>query len=1008
MAQPRPADLQFERRTPADGLSQGSVMSMLQDTQGFIWLSTADGLNRYDGKTFKTYYYDPLVSHTVASSYIPCITLDRQGTLWIASDGGGLSRYNRQTDDFTRFRHSDTDAYSIRNDKPSSLCAARNGRELWVGTEDGLSLLALTTRRFQDMAIPTNDSLSVYIKTIAEDLRGNVWVGTYRHGLFMYTPEKQVFRIPLPATYIEHILCDRRGRLWVATNTGVWVSNSPAGKQTTFNELLLAHDQGHRSAKGATAISQQADGNFWIGTKSEGLFWVSEDGRQQIQFRKNPQNPDALLDNYIYSLLTDRQNNLWVGTPTGLNIWFKQQKPFKRYVQDAEHAERHIGVVQAIWADDREILLGGIGYIAHIDRQSRRVTYLRNPFGDSSTEYWALYGEPDGRFLVGSSHGLFRLVDRNGHYVFQDFPNESVTRKLKPDLQEQGEHQINHITPISPGIYWLSSYDTGLYRWDSRRNTLKVYRHDKANPNSLPINYITALKADADGYFWVLSDNGISRYRGDTDDFLNFPYQGNHPGTISCPFTNDLYDDGQRLWIGTYGGGLNVFNKKTGRFSAYTTTNGLSNNLIYQVLPDQHKRLWLSTNRGINRFNPQTRQFTAYGISEGLSHIEFNSGASFRKADGELFFGGVDGVTAFYPDQIVPNQTIPPVWITGMSVNEQPLLNWSIGKSDAVRVVEAHQNRIGFTFRALNFVASDKNQYRYRLSNSQQDWVPIGTQTSVNFSNLPPGDYTFAVQGSNNDGRWNPEPATVYFRIRPPFYQTLWFRAAMVLLLLGGLLGFYQYRLHTLQQRQKDELAVMTRTQEAERKRFAEDLHDGLGANLSMLKLYLNMLGDRKVPIADLKQRSESLLNDSLDDLRRLIHDLSPRTLASIGLVNALHNLVQRINATGKLKVTYQADGFTERLEHTLEIHLYRMVQELLQNALKHAQASHISLSLSQPTDHIHVHYRDNGVGFDVAEAATRSNGLQNIRHRAQLLGGQYELTSQPGRGTQVLIDIPI
>ncbi len=1006
VAQPPDADIQFDRRTPADGLSQGSVMSLVQDQQGFIWLATADGLNRYDGKTFRTYYYDPLDNHTVGASYIPCVTIDRQGTLWVASDGGGLSRYNRQTDDFTRFRHSDGQPYSIRNDKPVSLYAARNGRDLWVGTEDGLSLLDLTSRRFQNIALPASQSLSVYIKTIAEDRQGNIWVGTYRHGLFMITPDKQAYRINIPATYIEHITGDRSGRLWVAANTGLWVANTPAGPQTTFRDIPVVQATGSSSLKWVKSIAGQADGSFWVGTKTEGLFWVSEDGTQQIQFRKNPQNPDALLDHSIDDLLTDRQGNLWIGTPTGLNIWFKQQKPFKRYVQDSEHAERHVGPVQAIWADNREMLLGGIGYMAHIDRQTRRVTYLLNPFGDSSTEYWTLYRERAGQFLVGSSYGLFRLTGRNGQYVFQDFPKGSVVRQLKPN--QQGEHQINQITPISPGVYWLASYDTGLYRWDSQRNTLKVYQYDKDNPQSIPINYITAVKPDRQGNFWVLTDDGISRYRPATDDFQNFRYQNNRPGTISCPFTNDLYDDGRHLWIGTFGGGLNKFDKKTGQFSVYTTAHGLSNNVIYQILPDQHEHLWLSTNRGISRFDLRTRQFIKYGLSEGLSHTEFNSGAGFQKADGELLFGSIDGATAFYPDQISPNQVIPPVWITGMSVNEQPLPNWFVGKSDSVRVFEASQNRIGFQFSALNFVAADRNQYRYRLSNSQEGWVSIGNQATMNFANLPPGSYRFDVQGANNDGVWNPEPATVYFQIRPPYYQTLWFRASMLGLLFGGLLGFYLYRLQLFEQRKKTELAVMTRTQEAERERFAEDLHDGLGANLSMLKLYLNMLADPKFPVADLKQRSETLLDDSLDDLRRLIHNLSPRTLASIGLVNALQELARRINATGVVLVAYQATGFTEPLESSLDIHLYRMAQELLQNALKHAEASHISLTLLLTPTSIRLDYADNGVGFDVKLASSRSNGLQNLRHRAQLLGGRYTVTSQPGQGTKTHIEIPL
>lgn len=467
-----------------------------------------------------------------------------------------------------------------------------------------------------------------------------------------------------------------------------------------------------------------------------------------------------------------------------------------------------------------------------------------------------------------------------------------------------------------------------------------------------------------------------------------------------------LHDDGRHVWVCTTKGlfRFSTINKPP---LCYNEATGLPNAFVYGLLPGRAGEFWFSTNRGLCRFDPRTSTTWGYGLGDGLQSYEFSGNGFYRARNGELFFGGSRGFNHFYPDSIRYNPHPPTVQLTGFTVAEKPYpLPTYIGETRQL-TLPPPDNTFALTYAAFDYYSAGDNRYQYRMQGLDTNWVQAGTQTVARFTKLPPGQYVFEVRAANNDGIWG-QPQRLTMLLEAPFYLTIWFRLLMLGCLLAGLFGFYRYRLFTLRQQQQHDLATVVQTQETERSRFAQELHDGVGANLATLKLYLNNLGHPRIPPADLKVRSLSLLDDSIIDLRRLIHDFSPQSLAQLGLAEALHQTANRLTDTGNVRVEVCIQSLPDRFDPAIEINLYRVVQELLQNAQKHSGATLVQLRLTARPDCLTLDYTDDGRGFDPTVVEPHSHRLVNMQNRVQLLGGTHRVSSTPGAGVQIRVEVPL
>ncbi|KAA9352721.1 sensor histidine kinase [Larkinella humicola] len=977
----------FTHLTVGDLNAETSVSLIHQDRQGFLWVGTMNGLFRYDGQNMVTHRNHPQKENTLNHNLVSALVETGQ-ELWIGTWGNGnvVNRLNKRTGAISRIR-------LVRDLNPAySTALTLHDGSILIGGANSICHFLPGSAQHDVLA-------SERVSSFWEDADHTVWAAS-QDGKLLHIRVEKPRLVLLDSLRFSHsintIVPDKQGRVWFGTDKGLqqW-----RGKPQPIPDALRN--------KAITSICAAFDGSLWIGTQKHGLFrWDSQTNR--TDHFVSDERPNNLHSNVIQHVFEDQSHLLWIGTEKGLYFTDLIPSPF----QQIPFADSQGNDGLPLYEDTNGILwVGGQNFVWQYDRRTQR--YLPDkipttrttqiiPNKDGNIWITALTAQKVGPYQPNQKpQVLERLIESPQKPVYK--PGFFVMTTLEDKAHNQ----------------WFGMYFQGV---SMREPSGQWHHYGKDVIGGIAVSRIIQAR---DGTIWISKwDSGLSHLTGGTwqkPEFEHFrPNQDKTKDTIgttalSYSVASDLMEDRNgNIWIATFGGGINVLNPKTKKIQIFTESDGLPSNSVLTVLEDNQGMIWLSTLNGLARLDPQTRRFVTYKTKDGLPSNTFLFFGKAKNAKGELFWGTNGHIVVLDPKKLTQTINHAPVYLTDLKLFNQSvipsadgILNHQLMFTNQVRVPYS-QAMLTLDFASLFYRNPTQVQYAYRLKGFDDTWNYVSNQRTATYTYPTPGSYEFQVKASLDGQTWTELVHPLTIVVEPEWYQTLWFRAGMLLLLLGGLLGLYLYRLHILQQRQKAELAVMTRTQETERKRFAEDLHDGLGANLSLLKLYLNMLGDSKVPVIELKQRSENLINDSLDDLRRLIHDLSPRTLASIGLVNALHELARRVNATGKLEVAFQATGFTEKLEHSLEIHLYRMVQELLQNALKHAQASHVSLTLSRTPDGIQLTYEDNGIGFDVAQATSRSNGLQNLRHRAQLLGGRYEVMSESGQGTQTHIEIPV
>jgi signal transduction histidine kinase len=474
------------------------------------------------------------------------------------------------------------------------------------------------------------------------------------------------------------------------------------------------------------------------------------------------------------------------------------------------------------------------------------------------------------------------------------------------------------------------------------------------------------------------------------------------------------------LWIGTDGGGLNRLNTVTEQFTSLTTKDGLPNNVVYSILTDTSLQLWMSTNNGLIRFDPRTNDIAAYDAQDGLQSNEFNRNEYYKTGDGKFYFGGIYGYNAFYPSQILKN-TIPPiVVITEFRLFNNPViggdlssvLNRSITETDSI-VLEYTDNMFSFQFAALDYNAPKKNRYAYQLAGFNSDWINANTARIATYTNIDPGTYVFRVKASNSDGVWNEEGTNIVVTVLPPFWMTWWFRGFLVLIFVSTGPTIYYFRVSQLkreQRRQQEVSRMLIESQEAERKRIAQEMHDSLGQELLVIKnravMGLKTAGEDSKEKRQLEQISDGATN-VLTLVRTLSHGLRPPELDRLGVTETIRSILSNVREASNMTLHAELDVIDGMIKKEDEINLIRILQEALNNIEKHSGASVIDISIKCEQRHIAFTIKDNGKGF-AADTVKHGIGLAGISERVRILHGAIAITSAPAEGTMISIDIPM
>ena len=808
-------NISFNHLTVEDGLSQNSVYCIFQDSKGFIWFGTQDGLNRYDGYNIKVFKNIPDDSTSLNDNFIFSIYEDLSGTLYIETQSGAFHRYNSRSESFqfvikdsidlikarvssvlaqlhedsgikwtgglgkgtglerlntktgkkTIFKHNPADLSSISDDKVYSVYRDRSGN-LWVGTANGLDRLDELTDKFSHYRNDQNDLYSIsdnWVWPIFEDSGGNLWIGTNKGGLCMFDRKSERFynfkNAPNNPTSISDnsifsIYEDRGGVMWIGTDKGGVNYFNPSAQQFVH----YINEPGNKNSISDNIVSSilvDRTGNYWIGTRKGGLNKLDTKNSEFSHFNHNPSNPNSINSNTIQCLLQDNSGIIWIG---------------------------HFG-----------------SGLDALDPKSGKLTHYSNSSSDlnslSDNVIYSLVEDKIGNIWIGTYRGGLNKLDRaTGKFKrFQAKQNDSTTLSSNAAWSIAFDEKDD---------LWIGTFGGGVNVFNLLNESFKYFKHDPKDLTSISDDSIIRLFKDSKGNMWVGSTKGLSKYLSESNSFRN-----------------------------------------------YNEKDGLANNFVFGIVEDDKGNLWISTNNGLSKFNPKDETFKNYYFEDGLQGNEFNQNAFAKDHNsGRLLFGGSNGFNVFHPDSIKDNSYMPPVVLTDYiryntdDEEGKPILEKGISERDSI-LLTYKDNIVSFNFAALSYYNNYMNQYRYMLEGFNENWIQLGNNRTVTFTNLSPDDYVLRVIGSNNDGVWNEEGASLFIEVTPPWWRTNIAYSIYGIAFISLLLGVRKFETDRREQKAKvRETELRMKATEAEKRaieieseRKTKELEEARDLQLSML-----------------------------------------------------------------------------------------------------------------------------------------------------------------------------
>ena len=1011
-------NIRFKRLSIEDGLSQSTVEAIVQDQMGFMWFGTEDGLNRFDGYEFEIFKNDPDDPNSISSNNIWCLYVDRNGYLWVGTYAGGLNRFDPKTETFTRYIHNPSDPYCISNNTIRSITEDHHGN-LWIGTRDGgLNCLELNNQQFRRFTHdPENDNslLSNNIRFVYPDSNDVLWIATdngftiynLSGGEFAHFRAGEIGSNSLSHNNVRHIFKDRRGIFWISTAKGL--SRFDPQTRQFINYLHDPDNPGSIGSDSIRKVFEDRQGRLWIGT-SGGLNYYNRTEKVFHSYLSDQTNPHSLSNNSVRVIFQDHSGMLWIGTlGGGLNTYDPKTHRFVHYRHDPNNSNSLSDPI--VWSiaqgPDGDIWFGtNSGGLARYKRSTGQYAYYNhipsNPLGLSTNYIRSLYWDRSGILWIGSRY--------TGVNCYNPADESCISFSSDPENPNSlSNNNVRSIYEDRMGGMWFCTWGGGLYHYDRITNGFTNFRHQPDNPNSLSNNNAISISQDSDGIYWVATQIGLNRItfsaksaqltsaRLSQPTIKNYYHEPDNPQSLSNSYVLSIHEaQNGDLWFGTMQGLSCIRKKDRGHpvFIRYFMKNGLPNDVVYGILEDSRGNLWLSTNNGLSRFDPRAESFKNYDIRNGLQGNEFNSGAYAQTNEGTFIFGGVNGASEFHPDSLTDNPFLAPVVLTDFNVFDKPArLTESISHIEEI-ILSHKDNYFSFEFASLDFSTPDRNRYAYMLEGLDRNWTYCGNRRFAGYTHLDAGEYVFKVKGTNGDGVWNEEYASIKIIITPPFWKTWWFILLLVLAIGGGIASIITFR---VRQRLKFERL---------RSKIAADLHDDIGAGLTEISI----MGE--VIVQKLPQSSKQLIVSEIQNIGATSRNLIDSMSDIVWLVNprrdSLFDLISRLGDSYKEILTSKDIHFKiQNLESLRNIrlnmeyrqHLLLIFKEAINNSLKYSEGKEILLSVTLRGKKLNMKLIDDGNGFDTQKVPS-GNGLRNMEDRAERIAGTLTINSTVGKGT--------
>ena len=1006
-------DIPFLRLSGAEGLSQHRVTQIVQDNQGFIWLGTQYGLNRYDGYQFKVFKNDPGKKDSFCGVFVTVLFKDRSGALWAGCEDR-LDRFEPTTE---RFVH-----YDLDSDKgtPRLADSVRHIYEdrvgmLWLSTGRGLYRLDPHSGKIIRFRHVPGDSWSLSSDEVwssGEDRQGTFWVAT-GDGVdsFDQTTGQVTLHVPLHEPHEVSFYEDRTGVFWIlfASGNGLAVLDRVQRRLTRYS--FARKDLPDLPLTGTIRMLEDRDGNLWIGTLSDGILRLDRQRSTFIRYRNDPQNYDTVPENRITTLFEDREGDIWVGLGATAPVFFETRPPpFKKLPFDSgNYANLGETLVNAIYQDREGTLwIGTTGALDRCDPTGRRCARYAIPGNGIASDVLSMIEDPAGRFWVGTSGQGLCQFDR-------DSGRCQMFRHRDGEPGSVSDDTISRLLIDHQGTMWVATAG-GLNKFDAETRRFTVY-HEQSLSSAAKY---TSVVEDKTGDLWIGSmGSGVLRFAQAAQQLRILRGPRGEPLALSNVRTNAVFiDRAGTLWAATENG-LDKIDPVTGQVLRYSENEGMASGAVACILEDASDDLWMSTTRGISRFDPKTGEFQNFSMADGLpgpgADLTAYS-ACFQSPNGEMYFGGFTGAVRFHPEDVRNDFYAPPVVLTAFALFGAPV---SVGSASPLnhvieftrQVALAHdQNSLSLEFSALSFLSPKTNRYRYRLDGLDTHWHEVGSyQRLANYTTLPSGDYRFLVEGATNRGPWS-EPADLSIRILPAWWATWWFRTIAAALLVCVLLFAYYYRMRQI----RNEFHLRLEERVGERTRIARELHDSLLQGFQGLMFRLQavrqLLPDRPRVAADYLDTALQLGDEAIRDGRDTVQDLRSATVGEEDLTTSLGALCTEFGdgMESQAMPVYRVvvEGNPRALIPEIRDDIYRIVREAVRNAYRHAKATNVEIEVTFGEADLRIRVRDDGTGLDTEVLAHGQRqghwGLPGMRERAEKLGGQLSIWSEHNAGTEI------
>lgn len=891
-------ELYFKHYQVENGLSHNSVITMLQDKRGFLWFGTKDGLNRFDGYNFKLFHHNSKDDRSIGSNYIRCL-YEGKNYLWVGTDNG-LFRYDNQKESFCALSPAITKPIlDIEADKNNNLWFIAGGT-LYFKQQETLSSLNL--KSYDDF----------YAILLSKDSNQNIWAASGEN-VYQYSEESRNFKpitlgfgsiaddLPVIITALKGI---SKSHMIIGTrHHGAFVYDIKMGTTkkliNNYNEQLYVRD-----------IVEKENGTIWLATES-GLLIYDTKSKTYSNFKKSYNDPYSLTDNALYTMTIDKEGGTWIGSYFGgVNYLPKEFTPFKKY-----------------FPKEGENSISG--------------NAVREIHQDKNGDYW-----------IGTEDAGLNKLD----------PNTGKFQTFTPKNSNIAHYNIHGVLPLDNEL-WVGTFEHGLDVFDINSNQIiRHYEQEEGNPYSIGNNFILDIYKGRDDSVYVMASLGIYTYNRKKDHFnplKGFPqdfhyaafleskdgtlwaatywdglyyynpktqkkgyfrYDGQDSTSISSNVINGIFQDSkENIWITTENG-LNLYQPTSNDFKNYNTRDGLPSNVSYSILEDDDASLWISTSNGLVHFNPSKESFKTYTKANGLLSDQFNYSSAYKNNEGRMFFGSVKGLVSFHPDEFIKNNYDPPVYITNLSINNESIkvgaqnspLEKSITETSKI-ILTADQSTFSLDFASLSFTAPEMTEYAYRLIGLNDKWIPLKTKHSVNFTELPSGNYIFQVKSTNSTGVENKETAALEIEVLPPFYfsKLAIFLYTLVFILLFALsLRYYHYRVQ-----RKNNRKIKAFQDEKEKEIYQ-----------SKIEFFTNVAHEIRTPLTLIKTPLEKLIGQTKDQpiMQKSLSIMEKNTERLINLVNELLDF--RKTEIENIKLTFVEINISETLRNT-----YTRFSELIQ-----------------------------------------------------------------------------